>query len=185
MSGCAFKIIGCLFDSRGRNIYHARPMNARPLIDSLSFARNGEEISGEFLIASLTRLHDSLTRKVGFIDFQVRGRQENNQCFFEVSINGTLYLCCQRCLGELNFPLSIHVQLPVLAANVLAELSDNIEFEDAIEARQQLDVLALIEDEILLALPFAPKHDEASCQSALSSLKQSVSPFAALAILKQ
>jgi len=160
-------------------------MNARPLIDSLNFARNAQELGGEVLIASLSRLQDSLTRTEGLIDFQVRGVQEKDQCFFEVSINGCLHLCCQRCLGELAFPLSIHVSLPLLTADALAELAEDDEFEDAIEASQQLDVVALIEDEILLALPFAPKHVNEDCHSALSSLKQSASPFAALAILKQ
>jgi uncharacterized protein len=48
-----------------------------------------------------------------------------------------------------------------------------------------MQVLDLVEDEILLALPYAPKHDEAECgtHGTLNELKKP-SPFAILQGLK-
>ena len=64
------------------------------------------------------------------------------------------------------------------------------------ETSQELDLLALVEDELLLSLPLAPVHENADCSAAWNSLReQSVaqerevvsnapSPFAVLAQLK-
>jgi uncharacterized metal-binding protein YceD (DUF177 family) len=61
---------------------------------------------------------------------------------------------------------------------------------------QELDVLALVEDELLLNLPLAPRHEDAGCNKELLRYQQQseavekavrgkvVSPFAALAQLK-
>ena len=64
------------------------------------------------------------------------------------------------------------------------------------EANQELDLLALVEDELLLSLPLAPMHENADCSEAWNSLRKqsdtlerevasaAPSPFAVLAQLK-
>ena len=65
---------------------------------------------------------------------------------------------------------------------------------EVVLAAARLDVLTLIEDEILLSLPFAPSHAEGQCaahfepDTALAPGKQApgkTSPFARLAALKK
>ena len=55
---------------------------------------------------------------------------------------------------------------------------------DAIAAEKALAVLPLIEDEVLLALPIAPRHEKCESPSANASAHGS-SPFAALVALKK
>jgi uncharacterized protein len=54
---------------------------------------------------------------------------------------------------------------------------------DAIEASRELAVLALVEDEVLLALPVAPRHEVCALPAAVETQSRP-SPFAVLAKLK-
>ena len=72
----------------------------------------------------------------------------------------------------------------MLPAHKLDEADEDDDM-DAIEAEPQLDVLALIEEELLLDLPFAPRHADGKCATATNELQQKASPFAVLAGLKQ
>jgi uncharacterized protein len=58
---------------------------------------------------------------------------------------------------------------------------------DSILADAHLDVLNLLEEEILLSLPIAPKHEFGACQAADGGNmhKEEKNPFAVLAKLKQ
>jgi uncharacterized protein len=173
-----------VFDRGGRNIYHARLMFARPFIDSVDFARNGKEIRGEIAVSELSRLADLLARPGGLLTYRVRGFQDEDRDMLEVSLQGVCTLRCQRCLGELEYPVRLVSRLWLLPASKLGEVEEDDEV-DAIEAQPRLDVLALIEEELLLGLPFAPRHPEGECVPAANDLKQKASPFAVLAGLKK
>jgi uncharacterized protein len=159
-------------------------MFARPFIDSVDFARNGKEIRGEIAVSALSRLSDMLAKSEGSLTYIVRGYRKDDHDMLEVSLQGRCTLRCQRCLSELDYPVDLVSRLQLLPPDRLdeAEEDDNV---DAIEAEQRLDVVALIEDELLLALPFAPRHPEGECAPATDGLQQKSSPFAVLAGLKK
>ena len=158
-------------------------MFARPFIDSLEFAKNAGELSGEIQIVSLSRLSDLLANSNGMLSYKVLGLKQGAFQKLEITLEGMCYLRCQRCLGELFYPIELNSQLQLLSAEKLDELDD--EDEEAIEATKQLDVMALIEDELLLSLPFAPKHPVGMCVAPGNEVQQSANPFAALAVLKK
>jgi uncharacterized protein len=159
-------------------------MFARPFIDSVDFARNGKELRGETGLAELSRLVDMLARTDGSLTYIVRGYRQGDSDMLEVTLRGACILRCQRCLGELVYPVDMVSRLLLLPADRLDEVEDDDEV-DAIEATSQLDVLALIEEELLLGLPFAPKHPDGECAPTMNGLQQKVSPFSALAGLKK
>ena len=101
-----------------------------------------------------------------------------------VTAQGVLNLRCQRCLGAIAWPLDLDVVLqPVRAGQPIPdEELENDEF-DAIEVRDGLDVVGMVEDEILLALPIAPRHENCdSLRPEGGTVKES--PFARLAALR-
>jgi len=159
-------------------------MFARPFIDSVDFARNGKEIRGEIALSELSRLCDVLAKSDGSLAYIVRGYREGDSDMLGVSLQGTCTLRCQRCLGELEYPVDLDSKLHLLPADKLDEADEDDDM-DAIEANPRLDVLALIEEELLLDLPFAPRHADGKCAPATNDLQQKVSPFAVLAGLKQ
>jgi len=159
-------------------------MFARPFIDSVDFARNGREIRGEIAVSELSRLGDLLAKPDGLLTYIVNGFREGDSDMLGISLLGACTLRCQRCLGELKYPVDMTSRLLLLPADRLDEVEDDDEV-DAIEAVPRLDVLALIEEELLLGLPFAPMHPDGECAPATNGLQQKASPFAVLAGLKK
>jgi uncharacterized protein len=159
-------------------------MFARPFIDSVDFARNGKEIRGEIAVSALSRLADKLAKSDGTLTYIVSGYHADGRDMLEVSLQGACTLRCQRCLSELEYPVNLVSRLWLLPADKLDEAEEDDEV-DAIEAEPRLDVLALIEEELLLGLPFAPRHPEGECAPAANDLQQKANPFAVLAGLKK
>ena len=160
-------------------------MFARPLIDSIDFASNGRELRGEIPVERLSRLDDILGSTHGTLTYEVRGLREGDRYMLEVALSGVFHLRCQRCLGELTYPLDMVSRLQLVSADQLGEIEANDDDVDCIEASSQMDVLELIEDELLLGLPFAPKHSDGACSQSPEGLEQSANPFSVLAGLKK
>ena len=159
---------------------------AGTVIDSLEFARTGGELDGGLAVCEMPRLADLLATTAGSLSVRLKGwRDEEGKSWLQLSIAGDLLLRCQRCLGGVSLPLSIVSSLQLIAPGE-AWPDDDLEDDsaDAIEAEQALALLPLIEDEVLLALPIAPRHEQ--CESPLASADEhGSSPFAALAALKK
>lgn len=160
-------------------------MSQQIVINSLSFAREGRSLQGELPLSGLERLQDVLADVSGAVRYSLQGRvgrQGKPQLLLDVE--GFAPVVCQRCLGLYAYPLSIASTLELIADE--AEISqDELEDDsrDFLVAQKEMDVAALIEDEIILALPSAPRHEE--CELPGSSERGTkVSPFAALSALK-
>lgn len=161
-------------------------MFTRPFIDSLDFARRGGELSGEVPMAELPRMTDLLADSEGKISYVLRGlagKDGNPQ--LELIVDGECNLRCQRCLNALTYPIKLVSKLRLVTEGEV----DNTDIEDdevdSIPAEKRLDVLALLEEELLLSLPIAPKHGLGECQIAVEGLNRSNNPFAVLAGLKK
>ena len=161
-------------------------MFARHFIDSLDFACKGSEIQGEVPLTEMHRLQDKLAVPEGKISYVVRGFQDRNgKPMLEVALTGLCQLRCQRCLDRLAYPIQLSSRLLLVQESELDEFSDEGDEQDSIPADNRLDVLALLEEEILLSLPFAPAHPSGACQLVAEGLGRSEkNPFAVLAGLK-
>ena len=165
-------------------------MSAPAVIDTLEFARSAQESSGSVPVSALKRLEDLLYDSAGTLGYELAGRRdERNRPLLELVVAGELHLQCQRCLGLLEYPLKVRNSLLVIPEGAAPE--DDLEDPDApdtIEANPELDVNALIEDEVLLSLPLAPRHPEGACASRFETQYQASaapSAFEKLAALKR
>jgi len=134
----------------------------------------------------LPRLAELLTTTAGSLSVRLEGwRDEQGKSWLQLDIAGEPVLCCQRCLGGMKYPLAIRSRLQLIAPGADWP-DDDLEDDsaDAIAADAELNVLSLVEDEVLLALPIAPRHEQCESPSASASGNGS-SPFAALADLKK
>lgn len=158
----------------------------RAVIDSLEFARAGGRLAGSVAVADLGRLADALADGSGELDCSLDGgRDEDGKPYLHLQVNGVLRLACQRCLSALPFDVHVDSRLLPMAPGQEwpdEELSDDA--SDMIEADAALSVMSLIEDEVLLALPIAPRHEDCRPPSAAGG-DSKPSPFAALADLKK
>jgi uncharacterized protein len=161
---------------------------SRTVIDSLEFARTGQTLRGSLAVAGLTRLHDSLCDTLGLVEFAVEGGHDSRgRPTLRLDVSGVLHLKCQRCLGPFDFPLRlVSTLLLASAAEAAANRLDDEEVE-WIEASPQLDVGSLVEDEIILCLPYSPRHAEDECPAGRPDAAgdASRSAFAKLAALRR
>lgn len=136
-------------------------------------------------MSGLDRLADGLVDTAGALRYSLEGFLDaERRARLNLSVSGELVLRCQRCLGGLAWPVEIEVSLhPVREGQDIPdeELEDD-EF-DALEVGEELDVVALVEDEVLLALPIAPRHDDCQPPRPDGGVEKE-SPFAKLAALR-
>jgi len=156
------------------------------LIDSLEFARGERRMAGVVPVRSLQRLADVLADAEGELSWVVRGEfGEDRKPFLVIEVTGEIRLICQRCLAGLPYDLDIESRL-LLVPPGRPWPDEDLEDDsaDPIEALEQQPLLALVEDEVLLALPIAPRHE--SCATpGFDDGRAAASPFATLAQLKK
>ncbi|MFT3960118.1 YceD family protein [Propionivibrio sp.] len=156
-------------------------MSQRVVIDSLAFAREGGSLQGELPVASLARVLDMLTDPAGDLSYRVQGRMgPRNRPQLVLEVDGVLSVRCQRCLEGIDSPVRIRSLLELVKdEEELTQEEIEDDSKDFLTAQKELDVVALIEDEIILDLPAAPRHESCALPQA-GGLSEKVSPFSVL-----
>ncbi len=115
--------------------------------------------------------------------------------WLRLEANTRFALTCQRCMQAVLIPLEIDQWYRFVATEDIAMAQDDASEEDLLVMEPQFDLLALLEDELLMALPLVPMHEQ--CPENLSQASQSLqkkdqdepaekpNPFAVLVQLKK
>ncbi len=187
------------FDTETAKLYHAPLMaassqndinnnaNKNPVINSIDFARKALEIHDTIAVLQFPRLRDVQATADGMLDYRIiGGADESGRPRLQLFVRGSLQLNCQRCLEPFKFELDIASNFLIVPdESAIPSPEDENDDENYLVAETQMQVIDLIEDEILLALPLAPKHKIGQCGASakLEELKKP-SPFAVLQGLK-
>ncbi|MDR2001142.1 MAG: YceD family protein [Zoogloeaceae bacterium] len=156
------------------------------MIDGLVFAKAEGRLAGTVQVAKLPRLAQDLADNRGQLDWQAAGNQDQDgKCWLSLSVSGTLTVICQRCLDRLELPVEIGTRL-LLVPPGQSWPDDELAEDgfDAVAAEKEMVLSSLIEDEVLLALPVAPRHEVCVTPTPVVA-EHEPSPFAALAKLKR
>lgn len=150
------------------------------------------------------RLEDDLTSEEGVI-WQAEGEwiesagdnaKVKPQVWLHLTAQTHLPQTCQRCLGEVSTLLEVERSYRFVADEATAEAEDDECEEDLLAISREFNLLALIEDELLMALPQVPMHDACPVQPKMTASDADFegdaeavgtgkpNPFAALAALK-
>ena len=158
-------------------------MTAQHIINSLEFARKSLEIRDIIAHSDLQRAKDLLTPETGSLNWRLSGEfSADKKARLHLTQTGNVGLPCQRCLEPMIIALSISSEfILVKDESEIPPEEDDVEDHDYLVAEADMDVLQLVEDEILLALPYAPKHEIKDCavKAEVNELK-APNPFAAL-----
>ena len=79
--------------------------------------------------------------------------------WLHLTAEATLPLLCQRCLEAVETQLTVDRWFRFVADEDTAAAEDDASEEDVLVASRDFDLRALIEDELLMALPVAPRHE--------------------------
>ena len=79
--------------------------------------------------------------------------------WLHLSASTELPLTCQRCLGPVPEPLEVDRWFRFVADEAAAEAQDDDCDEDLLALEPRPDMLVVLEDELLMALPLVPMHE--------------------------
>jgi len=175
-----------------------RPLDPRRL-DVAAFAALGGELSGEIAAAAMPRLASAtLPPEDGSPRPDVKWRGTGERLpLVGAGVQPSLLLFaatdvtleCQRCLGPMHVALRAERRIFFVDGEDAAAALDAETEDDVLALTPALDLPALVEDEVLLALPLVPRHDVCPEPLARAFRDQADAaedhPFAALAALKQ
>jgi len=138
-----------------------RPPHALALFD---FARTDGELHGTVLLSALPRLRDLLVSDaVAPVEWTLRGFQRalggmRPQAMVTLRVHADLRLVCQRCLQEMIQEIDDAAEFRLVVGEPPLTLEELEAEDEALPAEDPVDVLELIEDQIILALPLVPMH---------------------------
>jgi len=174
--------------------------NRDPLrLDVEAFAKDGDELAGEWPLAGLARLCESAHAEArpgdgDRVAWQARGelrpvRGDRPQVWLHVSAQTRIQLECQRCLQPVDAQLQAQRSFQFAPDEATAAEIDAESEDDVLVLTRALDMKSLVEDELILALPLVPRHDDCPRPLVMPAAMDEPqparpNPFAALAALK-
>jgi uncharacterized protein len=146
-------------------------------------------------LQSLSRLVQSLAQGASDADVQWQAQAElrpvtggEPELWLSLNADVRVTLECQRCLGPMTQRLAIDRRLRFVRSEEEAERLDDESEDDVLALPPRLDLIELLEDELILALPLVPRH-EGACPEPLVLAEPpppaAEHPFAALAALRK
>ncbi len=138
-----------------------------PLVDGLVFAAAGGRLRGAWPVSVMPRLRDELHEDAGTVEFEVQGGHDaHGRPQLALRASATLQLTCRRCLAAAEYALGAEATLLLAASQAEVDAEPiSVDGPDWIVAQKEMALRDLIEDELLLALPYAPRHENCPAQA--------------------
>lgn len=159
------------------------------LIDPAAFAREKKRLDFRISLSQLdgrAAQHEYIADSDTVLNCVLTGGTDRLQrLFLELHVCAEMKLWCQRCVSPMPFSVDETARLVLFADE--AGLDEAMQADETLEGMvctEELAVLPLVEDQILLALPYSPMHE--SCTHPLAERINQNSkphPFAVLADL--
>ncbi len=168
-------------------------------LDVMAFAQASGLLKGESDLAAFARLAGECAAPPAdhSVRWQARGELISQsggqaQAWIHLQAWARLPLICQRCLGPVEAALMVDRKFRFVATERQAEAEDEEAEEEVLALSTHFDLLALVEDELLMEVPLVPRHN--TCPAPLKLTAQDADfelaqvsrpkPFAVLAKLK-
>jgi uncharacterized protein len=170
-----------------------KPAAEKPVrVDVFEFARLGQAYTGAVPVSAMPRLATMVDNTDGEVRFTYRGRVDaQGRPAGTLALDATLNLSCNHCDRPVAFALAVERDYYfVRDERALAAIAVDAAGEEPLIGDTRFDLGALVEEEVILGLPIAPRHD--ACQSEIEAAAatrdedsaREPGPFAALAALR-
>ncbi len=128
-----------------------------------ALAERRANICSEFKLAELARLSDYLHADQGTVTvsfgFAVGG---SSWQALSLSYEAKLTVVCQRCLEPFELEIKDRVEFGIIARESMEQYLPE-QVEPIVVRDDRFSPQALVEDELIVAVPFAPKHADKQC----------------------
>ncbi|MDB5868891.1 MAG: hypothetical protein JWP96_1223 [Polaromonas sp.] len=168
-----------------------------------AFAQEGAPLVETTLLQNLERLAQEAQalEPDSAVNWEARaelrpGSGAEDDVWLHLQAETSVPLVCQRCMGMVATALEVDQWYRFVATEDIAMAEDDASEEDLLVMAPQFDLLAVLEDELLMALPLVPMHDECPVAPVLQAGEDELAdeagekpgkpnPFAVLAQLKK
>lgn len=168
---------------------------AQAVMDIQRFCQSRSKIEKRFLINELRRLSTDLAQAQGegcYVNLVLEGEVDpDGRAVLAGRLEALVPQFCQRCMQEFAYRLESDIRLSPVASDEEAKALP-ASLEPLFSEEGALDLLQIVEDEVILALPISPVHPEGECTEKarewLFGNEEKVekkNPFDTLAKLKQ
>ena len=134
-------------------------------LDVAAFAAAQGQLSGEWPLTALHRLGPATAGATDAgVVWAIHGERREQpagaaETWLHLRASSVLELVCQRCLQGMPQPLNVARSFRFVKDEAEAERLDEHSEDDVLALGHPLDLLALVEDELILALPLIPRHE--------------------------
>lgn len=147
-----------------QRVFQPRKMDVRAFIESL------EPLEGQTPVSDLSRVCAGFPEGVspeqaGLVNWRAQGevvpqRVGAPHLWLHVQASATLPYECQRCLHPVMEEVSFDRRIRFVADESAAASLDAESDDDVLAFSRQFDLLSLVEDELIMAEPILPRHEE-------------------------
>ena len=128
-------------------------------VDANLLAGRGADVRREFPLSGLSRLIDLTVDADATAILEARFHSVGGNAAVAGRVTATLHLVCQRCLQPMDVPIDDQFHVVLVASE--DEMDEVSETQDAVIAdAARLDLAWLTEEQLLLARPLAPMHED-------------------------
>lgn len=162
-----------------------------------AFAQSGASLQGQLSVPQLPRLAaDCVGQASAPVQWSAHGMTQKaaggpDEVWMHLQAQAQVPLTCQRCLKPVTVDVRVDRDFRFVPDEATALAQDDTCEEDLLVLSAEFDLLALIEDELLMDLPLVPMHPvcqsehvPTSDDSDQASSAEKPNPFAVLAALK-
>ncbi len=179
-------------------------------IDPRQLAQKADTLSGQTPLAAFARLSEGLPELAAALapvrwsahaewraplgelaTDAARAAAPESELWLQLRLQAEVPQVCQRCLSPYAQPIEVERWFRFVASEAIALAEDDDSEEDLLVLEARFDLAALVEDELLLALPLVPMHEQCPEPVRMSAgelpeiePEPRPNPFAALAALK-
>jgi uncharacterized protein len=176
-------------------------------IDAFEFVRLGKALEGVAPLAWFERVIEDMPEQdpEAMVRWSATAdRGPADEPLIRLDVHAVVTVQCERCLGSMAIALDSEIALQLVQTEAELDDPDSFDFAeledieagvsfDKVLGTGKFDLLEQVEDELVLCVPFVPKHDVCPAQpggevpeqgEAGDELEKRPSPFAVLASLK-
>lgn len=166
------------FDLGRVDTYDTRPMSAgwSKLLDIGPLADSRAGMDFAIPLTEFSRLVPQLREATGEATGEVAFTRENRLAVVDVQVQADVVLTCQRCMGPLQFRIDSEGRAALVATPAEADRVPET-LETVYAADHRISLRDLVEEELLLALPLVPRHeDEYDCAGPEAVVQETAQP---------
>lgn len=134
-------------------------------VDATICAHAGTTIERRYTAAEMQRLREAGAQNGTAFSAVFGFSQLEGRVAIDGELEGVVVLTCQRCMRPFEWPLQEAFQVVLVRTEADLE-QEPANYEAIVADPAHADLLALAEDQALLALPLVPKHEADNCDVA-------------------